>query len=376
MGSAVDARADARRSAASRRVRVGIVTDGLFPSAVGGIQRHTARLAPELAALGADVEVIAPHGHDPGSAPFAVATLPWPGGMFYPLALRRWATRCAAFAASRSYDVILGQGLNLWGLLPRGSAPELFHPHGLEMCTVRDPRARFKAWPLRFAARREAAQAAAVVSLGGRLHAVIRDSLGVPAERIVTIPNGVDPAEFTPGEKTRDPATILWVGRFFPNKAPDRMLEVFQRLRTPGASLVLVGDGPMRPSLQADASESVRFAGPAGEDELRELYRQATLVAVPSRDDGMPTVILEAFASGCAVVAFDVGAIAELVDDTTGALIAEGDLDGMASAIDALLADVARRAAAGGAARRRAEERFAWSAVAAVTLEALERVAS
>jgi glycosyltransferase involved in cell wall biosynthesis len=357
-------------------VRIGIVTDGLFPAAVGGIQRHTARLAPELVALGADVEVIAPHGHDPGSAPFAVATLPWPGGPMYPVALRRWAARCAAFAASRSYDVILGQGLNLWGLLPTGSPPELFHPHGLEMCTVRGPRARLKAWPLRFAARREAAQAAAVVSLGGRLHAIIRDSLGVAAERIVTIPNGVDPTEFSPGEETRDPATILWVGRFFPNKAPDRMIEVFRRLRTSRARLVLVGDGPMRPSLQAHAPEGVCFAGLAEEEELRELYRRATLVAVPSRDDGMPTVILEAFASGCAVVAFDVGAIAELVDDTTGALVAEGNLDGMASAIDALLADAARRAAAGVAARRRAEERFAWSAVAAMTLETLERVAS
>jgi glycosyltransferase involved in cell wall biosynthesis len=64
------------------------------------------------------------------------------------------------------------------------------------------------------------------------------------------------------------------------------------------------------------------------------------------------------------------------VDDTTGTLVAEGNLDGMASAIDALLADAARRAAAGVAARLRAEERFAWSAVAAVTLETLERVAS
>lgn len=354
-------------------MRVGIVTDGLFPHAVGGIQRHTAHLAPELAARGASVEVIVPEGHDPGGLPYDVLSLPWPRSAVYPLALRRWAARCARAVGTRDYDVVLGQGLNLWGLLPDGSPPELFHPHGLEMCTVREPIARMKAWPLRRAARREAARAVAVVSLGGKLSKVIEESLRVPRSRIVTIPNGVDTSEFVPGGAA-EPSTILWVGRFFMNKAPDRMLEVFRRMTTPEARLILVGDGPMRPALEARSPPGVTFAGAVGERELHELYRRATVVAVPSRDDGMPTVILEAFACGCPAVAFDVGAIAELVDDTTGELVAQGDLDAMAAAVDALLADPARRAAAAAAARARAEQHFAWPAVAARTLKVLEEL--
>jgi glycosyltransferase involved in cell wall biosynthesis len=354
-------------------VRLGIVTDGLFPYVVGGIQRYTARLAPELVGLGVDVEVIAPVGNDLPELPYRVLSLSWPGGAIYPLALRRWAAKCARTVAEREYDVVLGQGLNLWGMLPKGAAPELFHPHGLEMCTVRGAARRAKAWPLRYAARREARQAAAVVSLGGKLGAVLEGSLHVPRARIVTIPNGVDTLEFVPGESA-EPATILWVGRFFPNKAPDRMLDVFDRLRTPGVRLVLVGDGPLRRQLEAMARPNVTFAGAVSDAELHQLYRSATLVAVPSRDDGMPTVILEAFASGCPAVAFDVGAVAELVDESTGALISANDLAAMALAIDDLLADSERRAAAGHAARALVQREFSWPAVAARTLAALERV--
>jgi glycosyltransferase involved in cell wall biosynthesis len=352
-------------------MRVGIVTDGLFPHAVGGIQRHTARLAPGLAALGADVEVIAPDGHEVTDAAYGVLTLPWPESRVYPLTLRRWAERCARAVSERDYDVVIGQGLNLWGLLPQGAPPELFHPHGLEMSTVRDPVSRLKAWPLRWAARREARQARAVVSLGGRLAGILEESLRVPSNRIVTIPNGVDTTEFMPGGST-DPATVLWVGRFFPNKAPDQMLEVFRRVKTAGAKLVLVGDGPMKTALEARADANVTFAGAVSETTLHELYRGATLVAVPSRDDGMPTVILEGFACGCPAVAFDVGAVGELVTESTGALIPPGDIDAMAGSIDELLDDPARCAAAGAAARAKAEEQFSWPAVAARTLTVLE----
>jgi glycosyltransferase involved in cell wall biosynthesis len=370
VGAGVEPRANLDRPSPGRRVRVGIVTDGIFPHAVGGIQRHTARLAPELAALGADVEVIAPEGHETSDDRYGVFTLPWPGVRAYPLALRQWAERTSQAVAARDYDVVLGQGLNLWGYLPKGSPPELFHPHGLEMCTVRDRRARAKAYPLRWGARREARQAAAVVSLGGRLGDVLEHSLRVPRERIVTIPNGVDLSEFTPGSP--DEATVLWVGRFFANKAPDLMLDVFEQVKTLGARLVLVGDGPMRAALEQRAGSNVTFAGPVSEAELHELYKRATVLAVPSRDDGMPTVILEAFASACPAVAYDVGAIGELVDETTGALIAQGDARAMAAALDELLGDATRRAAAAHAARTKAELRFAWPAVAAQTLEVLK----
>lgn len=352
-------------------MRVGIVTDGVFPHAVGGIQRHTARLAPGLAALGVDVEVIAPEGQRVVDAEYEVLTLRWPDSGIYPLTLRRWAGRCARTVAVRDYDVVIGQGLNLWGLLPPGGPPELFHPHGLEMATVRHPMSRAKAWPLRWAARREARQAQAVVSLGGRLGGILERSLHVPRDRIVTIPNGVDTAEFVP-RGLPDAATVLWVGRFFPNKAPDRMLDVFRRMKSPDARLVLVGDGPMKRALEATTDPRVTFAGAVSEPELHELYRSASLVAVPSRDDGMPTVILEAFASGRPAVAFDVGAVGELVDESTGAIVPAGDLDSMARKIDELLSDGTRCAAAGVAARVKAEEQFSWPAIAARTLTVLE----
>jgi glycogen synthase len=190
----------------------------------------------------------------------------------------------------------------------------------------------------------------------------------------VTIPNGVDTTSFAPADLPAVP-TILWVGRFFPNKAPDSMLEVFGRLGTPTVRLVLVGDGPMRSELEARVEGNVTFAGAVSEERLRELYAEATLVAVPSRDDGMPTVILEAFASRRPAVAYDVGAIGELVDQSTGALVPAGDQVAMAAAIDELLADSALLDRAAGAARSRAEQFFSWPVVARRTLSVLEGIA-
>jgi glycosyltransferase involved in cell wall biosynthesis len=89
----------------------------------------------------------------------------------------------------------------------------------------------------------------------------------------------------------------------------------------------------------------------------------------------MPTVILEAFCCGTPVVATDVGAIADLVDDTTGVLVEAPGPGLLAAALQRILAlDAAGRRALGDAAQQRVEERFTWSAVAGRTLEVLDEV--
>jgi glycogen synthase len=358
-------------------VRVAFATDGVFPHALGGIQRHTSFLATALVRQGVEVDVIAPAGHASADQEFRVVELPWPRTPVYPLTLRRWAAQVAPAVASTGYDVVYGQGLNLWGLLPTGAPPAVFNPHGLEMCTVSRPLERAKGWPLRFAARREAAQAQRVLSLGGRLTETAIHCLGVPADRVTVVPNGVDLAYFDRGEESqRTPGLVLFVGRLFPNKGVDLLLRAFQVVSDPGATLAIVGDGPLRRELEAGSSDArVRFLGAVAEDDLIDLYRRAEFVCVPSRYDGMPTVILEAFACGTPALGSDVGAIAELIDDETGLLVPPEDVDALARALETMLGWTAeRRSAAQLAARARAVERFSWDAVAARTRSVLEDV--
>lgn len=356
-------------------MRVCFATDGLFPHAMGGMQRHTVFLANALVDAGVEVEAVAPTGHDRGDYRFDVVTADWPEGGPYPLTLQRWSKRVVEVMRGRDYDVVYGQGLTLWGESPPNGAPAVFNPHGLELCTIPERIARLKAWPLRAGARRQAAVAERTISLGGKLTGVIVDCLHVPRERVAIVPNGVDPTYFRPGAVERDPRTVLFVGRLFANKGLDTLCEA-ALLLPDDVRVLIVGDGPLRTEYERRYRDPrIVFRGGIGEDELHTLYGQAAVLALPTRSDGMPTVILEAFCCGTPAVATDVGAISELVDDTTGALLPRSDARLLADALRRILGlpDDERRAMSD-AARARVESRFTWDAVARQTKALLEEV--
>ena len=358
-------------------MRVAFVTDGIFPHAVGGMQRHTAALADALVDEGVTIDVIAPSGHEQGDYRFRVVPLEWPETRVYPLTLYRWAARCATAVAREPYDVVYGQGLTLWGRLPRSAPPSVYHPHGLELCATGERAGDAKAWPLRFGARRQARQAALTISLGGKLTDVVERCLGVPRDRIRVVPNAVDASRFDDvADEPRDPRLILFVGRLFANKGLDVLAQAAAELAR-DVRVLVVGDGPLREELARSSSPQLELAGPVTDDELRRLYARASVLAVPSRSDGMPTVILEAFACGTPVVATDVGAISELVGDETGVLLPELEPRALAAALRHLLELPGdRRAAMADAARSVVRERFSWRAVARQTVTVLEEAAA
>ena len=105
----------------------------------------------------------------------------------------------------------------------------------------------------------------------------------------------------------------------------------------PDATLVIVGDGPLRTDLEAQAralsiSDKVRFEGAKRPDELPAYYHAADVFAGPSivaeggDTDGIPVSFMEAMASGCPIVASRVGGIGELIEDgVSGILVGQQD---------------------------------------------------
>jgi len=133
----------------------------------------------------------------------------------------------------------------------------------------------------------------------------------------------------------------------------------------PQARLVVIGDGPLRGALERRAGPSVQFLGALPPEEVAQWMRRAALLAAPSLTaadgdaEGLPNVVVEAAASGLAVVATSHSGIPEAVEDgVSGLLVPEGDAGALAAGLAALLGAEDRRRTMGAAARRLAAQRF------------------
>ena len=185
---------------------------------------------------------------------------------------------------------------------------------------------------------------------------------GFPAERTLTHYLGVDLARFArPG--TPEPGLVLHVGRLVEKKGTSILIEAMRAL--PEARLVVIGDGPLRASLERRAGENVRFLGALPPAEVATWMSRAWLLAAPSvtaRDgdaEGLPTVIVEAAAAALPAVATRHSGIPEaIVDGESGLLVPERDAGALAARIGELIDARDLRHRMGAAARRLARDRF------------------
>ena len=164
------------------------------------------------------------------------------------------------------------------------------------------------------------------------------------------------------------PPRLLFVGRLVPEKGLDAVLGALAPLfrRVPRPRLVVAGDGPLRPQLEAQVAERglgahVRFLGAVPPEAVRELMAEASVVVVPSRIEGFGLVALEAALMGRPVVATRAGGLELVVEHgRTGLLVEVDDGAGFVRAIETLIDEPAAARRLGEAARRRARERFDW----------------
>jgi len=180
-----------------------------------------------------------------------------------------------------------------------------------------------------------------------------------PRAHVTVVPNGVDLGRFTarPADPALrralglppDAAVVGYIGRLEHGKGPDVLLAAAERLtlKLPAATLLFVGDGPLRPALAARAAANgvrVVFAGQRA--DVPALLRVCDVIAVPSRQEAFGRIIIEAMASGVPVVASAVGGIPEVcADRLTGLLVPPEDPDALATALASTLSDTAATAA-------------------------------
>jgi glycosyltransferase involved in cell wall biosynthesis len=201
-------------------------------------------------------------------------------------------------------------------------------------------------------------------------------SIGVPADKITVVGNGVDTTRFLPVDRAEaraalglplDAPVLISVGGLVERKGFHRVIELLPRLRErwPGLVYLIVGgasaEGNNRPQLeqqvaQLGLNDTVRFLGSLPPDALKQPLSAADVFVLSTRNEGWANVFLEAMACGLPVVTTDVGGNREVVDrDSLGFVVPFGDAAALEAALDRALAEPWDR----GAIRHHAEQN-AW----------------
>ena len=212
-----------------------------------------------------------------------------------------------------------------------------------------------------------------------------RDVGRLDPDRLVVIPNGVDPAPFDLA-RAADRASFgvpagafltLYVGRLDPQKGLGFLLGAASKVTEvrPDWHLALVGDGPDSDALRSRSGDDPNLGGRVHwlgrRDDVPALLRAADVLVLPSLWEGMPNVVLEAMAARLAVVGTAVEGTEELIiPDRTGWLVPPADSGALAVALLEAAADPSRLRRFGEAARDRVEAEFTPGRV----VEAYERL--
>ena len=174
---------------------------------------------------------------------------------------------------------------------------------------------------------------------------------GFPPNKLRVLHNGIEPDPVTDTVLDKDPNLIVFVGRLVEKKGCIYLLRAMSVVKKtcPDARLVMIGDGPLRSALMAEAESQgipCSFLGTQPSEIVRNYQKKAAIVCVPSvtaengDSEGLPTVILEAMTAGTTVGASKhAGAPEAIKDGETGLLVSERNADELAAALIRALQD-------------------------------------
>ena len=321
-----------------------LVVSGLYPSqetpGYGLFIKHQVEALQEL---GHQVEVVANTDNRTGTIP----------------ALKKYLSlyrRARAAARHGSYDIVVGHFLYPNAGIARAAARVAHAPY-LVVAHGTDVRSLTRKDPLAVWSRSAVAHADGVVAVSDYLLRQLETTVRLPEQTPrATIHMGIDTSAFYPRPRAEARAElglapesriIVAVGNITPNKGQYRLLEAGARLLHRGAleQLIFVGDGEMRPALEKLAhshhlDDRVLFTGQQEQIRVANYLAAANLVVVPSHNEGLGLVILEALACAVPVAATTVGGIPEILPDAPWGYRLDSSIDGFLSwpaVLDAIL---------------------------------------
>lgn len=381
------------------RTKVLVLSWEYPPVVIGGLGRHVAHLATELASADHDVVVLCrrPTGTDPTTHPGTDETVD--------------GVRVVA-AAEDPHDFTFGTDMMAWtlamghamvraGLSLGDWQPDVVHAHDWLVAhpavalaqffdvplvsTIHATEAgRHSGWVSGPVSRQVHAleswlvrESDHVIACSASMRGEIGELFGTDDSEITVIPNGIDTHgwPFAPRNPRSGPAELLYFGRLEYEKGVHDAIAALPRIRRthPGTTLTVAGDGTQLDFLVAEARrhrvlKAVDFVGRVDHAGLLDLLHRADVAVLPSLYEPFGIVALEAAAAGMPLVTSTAGGLGEaVIDGATGWTFPPHDVAALAAAVRAAIADPAGAARRAEAARERLTSEFAWATVASHT---------
>lgn len=166
----------------------------------------------------------------------------------------------------------------------------------------------------------------------------VLENIGLNKDNLVVNYNGVNREVFYPCETISNQVNIIFVGSLIPTKGIKELIHAFINIQKslPHVVLDIVGEGPLTEYIEENKVEhqlNINLHGSIALKLVAEMVRLSTLLVLPSYREGVPNVLLEAFASGVPIVSTTVGGIPEVVNDKVGILVAPQSSEELEGAI-------------------------------------------
>lgn len=340
-------------------MRIALLTDGIWPFVIGGMQKHSYFLCKYLLREGATVHLFHTSLHKQIPDPEAVFTpqelnnlvthyIPFPETSYFPghyfvhsYQYSRSIFKVFQEVSKEPFDFVYIQGLSGWELLnqtDKDVSTTVLNFHGLEMFQQSTGfRSKLESWVFRFVVKKLLNRASVVQSLGGQLTAVIRQNITSSNTTILELGIGIEDdwirQEITPTGTQR---VVTFIGRYERRKGVEELYKAIKEYQNQ-QNFELHFIGPIPGHLQLAAS-NFHYHGMLQEtSKIQNILDQSDFLIVPSYSEGMPTVILEAMARGCAIIATDVGAVSEQVGASNGILMEKPTINGIRSALESVM---------------------------------------
>lgn len=323
-------------------MKIALITDGFYPYVLGGMQMHSLQLARSLLQAGVSVELYhyVPKGKEGVPLPFSADELanlhivavdyPSTGHLpgHYIRERHQYSQRVLEAFKERAVNVdfIYAQGLTGRAFIGAKQSGTSFPPiginaHGYEMFQwAANWKVKLQHYLLRPAFAYVARNADIVFSFSGKIRELVEERLGVPAGRIIEVPNAIDGSWIVDSPSRHDsPLRFVFVGRYERRKGVEELHRVIPEINLKRCEFHFVGPIPAQVQLKRP---NVIYHGRVMETErMQQILDKCDVLVCPSYAEGMPTVILEAMARGLAVIATDVGATRSVVGADNGVLL-------------------------------------------------------